>query len=512
MSSTSSTSTIPTLGNLTDMLQRFLGIQQAQTLKPENVTADAIARLTNTRGNIGRILALWEPNVAAAGKDLVNQYDPQEHDNALRALRHVLDVSLSSLRWDDGRVRALMPLSPLLVTDKDPGTVYRDAGRTVVEGLWVGDRMAPVRARIEATVRAWEHAHPVARVLVPLATPKAVPAPRDDANLARAMKENVELSGWRDTLVREDWEAWLAFASALSVDEQLESMTSLVCLHLHIALLKMLAVRDSAGSRLPVLYFLAIDGDDRNPVAARGAYGTYAFWRDRPEQSLALVANEEVDKLAESFPELRASLEAPASDVRARAWTTIHFDGKQTSKRRENFRLELERALESATPEIKVRELVTSCLVKVFGRSASSVTDKTKQYLRTTGIGAGIVGPTWGTSHKRYLLDERGLTLLARLHAARPLETIKSSEEDRRSVPAFLDDIFTRFGMIVTDEREVVQRARADAPEHAKSLWRLMPSADAMLRNHQQLDRKLDALRLVRRYSDASAVIHIAGG
>jgi hypothetical protein len=37
--------------NLTERLQRHLGIQQAQTISPEDFTADGIARLLGRRGD-----------------------------------------------------------------------------------------------------------------------------------------------------------------------------------------------------------------------------------------------------------------------------------------------------------------------------------------------------------------------------------------------------------------------------------------------------------------------------
>jgi hypothetical protein len=38
------------LDNLTEALQRHLGLQQAQTADPDNIAADAIARLVGQRG------------------------------------------------------------------------------------------------------------------------------------------------------------------------------------------------------------------------------------------------------------------------------------------------------------------------------------------------------------------------------------------------------------------------------------------------------------------------------
>lgn len=50
----------PKIENVTEEFQRFLGVQQAQTFSPMDVTADAIARLLERRGNISQLLGLWK--------------------------------------------------------------------------------------------------------------------------------------------------------------------------------------------------------------------------------------------------------------------------------------------------------------------------------------------------------------------------------------------------------------------------------------------------------------------
>ena len=80
-----------------------------------------------------------------------------------------------------------------------------------------------------------------------------------------------------------------------------------------------------------------------------------------------------------------------------------------------------------------------------------------------------------------------------------------------QSVPEFgalLDDVADQYGLILTTERE---RARQDAVESRclvgdESVADAVPGEQAMATNRQFLDHRLDDLRLVRRFSDASSV------
>lgn len=190
---------------------------------------------------------------------------------------------------------------------------------------------------------------------------------------------------------------------------------------------------------------------------------------------------------------------------------TIGIRGTRTERAQREFATLLGNKLSEQTntdakPDpVTVRHLVIESLARPF--SGDSL-DKFKEFLRGTGRAAGIVGPNQPRSRRRYLLDERGLSLLARLHTCRVPEEVQSDEEDRTSVEAFLDDIFTRYGMIITTERTRVREQLA-ANGTLRHLEALFPSDEAARRNRIVLDRRLDALRLVRRYSDASAVIRL---
>jgi hypothetical protein len=60
--------------------------------------------------------------------------------------------------------------------------------------------------------------------------------------------------------------------------------------------------------------------------------------------------------------------------------------------------------------------------------------------------------------------------------------------------------------MVITTERGGVRDVLAHG-ESSRKMLSLLPSDESARRNRVVLDRRLDALRLVRRYSDASAVI-----
>src|SRR5216117_10106 len=98
----------PQLDNLTEALQRHLGLQQAQTFVAENVTADAIARLTGKRGDVTRLFALW----SGEADDVIDGFIPAEHTPVLRTLQRVLDAGLVVQRYANGSPKAFLPLSP----------------------------------------------------------------------------------------------------------------------------------------------------------------------------------------------------------------------------------------------------------------------------------------------------------------------------------------------------------------------------------------------------------------
>jgi hypothetical protein len=117
-------------------------------------------------------------------------------------------------------------------------------------------------------------------------------------------------------------------------------------------------------------------------------------------------------------------------------------------------------------------------------------------------------------ARKRYLLSDGALELFARLHAARPAETIRSDHEEPQSVEALLDDLAQRYGIVITAERERARRA-IDALSEGDALRVLrkrLPADAAMRENRAEFERRLDELRLLRRYSDASAVVFVPQG
>ncbi len=288
-------------------------------------------------------------------------------------------------------------------------------------------------------------------------------------------------------------------------------MTGLIGLHLHTCLMRRLG-RD-AGGTIPACYFVAVDASGVDPACGRAAYNCFGFWRDRANRALWLAAEEAVDNLARREPEYERSLRGRTS-VSASNWAAVSIQGGGKSRRAtEAFNEQLRKALDempegAALAEGEIRKLVVDSLAAAFD-TPSGVAAKVKDHLRGYGRAAGIVGPEGRRSRKRYQLEEHAIGLLARLHYHR--DRVHSFDDEKDSVEVFLDDIFARYGMVITLDRE---RVRAGVYEESRrralqSLLRHFPSEQAMSENRARLDRRLDELRLVRRYSDASALIHI---
>lgn len=501
------------LENLTESLQWHLGLQQAQTFTPEDITADALARLLGSRGDVSRLQLLWE-RPETAGPDLVDRWSEAEHRPVLLALRRVLDTSLVVQRRRDGVPKSFLPFVPEFVTADKVGTVYRDLGRSVVEGLWGRPGHEDLRERLRRHLSNWRGRHPLALVLAPLCRAKPITRERDQAHLAIAINADAALASWVDRTVTEDWNAWLRAAAPLSVDEQIETMTGLIGLHLHVCLLRRLG--HQVGPWIPPYYFAAVEAHGVEPACGRAAYNCFGFWRDRAQDALLLVARQAIQKLAAQDGTLHEALSG--GDWRsATVWASVGIQGGGKSKRamdafQTTVRDEVnQRSLAGNCPgKGEIEELVVAALAAAFS-TPSGVAAKVKDHLRGYGRAAGIVGPDGLRTRKRYQLEERSISLLARLHANRGPDEVSSDEEDKQSVEAFLDDLFERYGMVVT-----LERGRVKAGVHRESdrralqpLLRHFPPEEPMRDNRARFDRRLDELRFVRRYSDASAVIHI---
>lgn len=503
------------LENLTESLQRHLGLQQAQTFAPEDIAADALGRLLGTRGDVSRLQRLWEaPEVA--GPELVDGWDERRHRPVLLALRRVLDASMAVQRRLDGVPKSFLPFAPEFVTSEKISTVYRDLGRSVVEGLWGRPGQGELRERLRQHVIPWRDQHPLSLVLAPLCARRPAEKQRDQdqAHLAAVIAADASLAAWIDTTVTEDWDAWLRAAVELSVDEQIETMTGLIGLHLHGCLLRRLGYREHGS--IPPYYFVAVETHGVEPDCGRAAYNCFGFWRDRAEDSLQFVARKAIDRLAAHDPALGSALSA--ADWRTPTlWAAVGIQGGGKSKRameafQERVRDEIHRRSETgaAPVEGEVMALLVEALSAAFS-TPSGVATKVKDHLRGYGRAAGIVGPDGQRTRKRYQLDERSISLLARLHAKRFRDQVRSDEEDPHSVEALLDDLFERYGMVVTLERERVRNQvfHENHRDLLRPLVRHFPREEPMRENRSRLDRRLDELRFVRRYSDASAVIHI---
>lgn len=478
----------PQLENLTESLQKHLGIEQAQTFAPEDIVADAISRLTGTRGNVERLRQLWRPDTA---HELVEGWRAADHGDALVQLRRVLDANLVVQRGRDGVPKTFRPLMPEMVNADKPSTLFRDLGRTVLDVLWRGEEL---REQLRARVTGWKSRHPLALALAPLC--EARPLERSQAHgtsrLGQLLAggEDSGLADWVRTIVAEDWHTWLRASLRLSIDEQIETMTALACLHLHVALLWRLW---GQGER--AIVFVAVAGQDMERACAKAAYNMYGFWGDRAYERLRLMAEHAVAR-ARAVP----GWDKLESDKDLAAWAAVGIDRGRSANARFQQRIKDSQHI----PNENLAGALVDALVEAFS-TESGVATKVKDYLRGTGRAVGLIGPDTYRARKRYQIDERAISLLARMHVHR--ETIHSHEDERFGVDALLDDVFHRYGLVVTRERGPIRQAFAEPSTRA--IVSRFPSDEAMRRNRANLERRLDELRLVRRYSDASAVLHV---
>jgi hypothetical protein len=493
--------------NVTEELQRHLGIQQAQTVLPEDVAADAVARLVGRRGDVSRLLAIWSD---ADSERLFDGFRREEHRPALAAFRRVLESGLGVRRSGQGPPKSFRPVKPELVGAQKPGTIYREMGRSVVEGLWRLPLRPDLRDGIRERVLSWADRHPLVRVVSPLL--RSVPMEKGSgiSNLAAALEGDEQLAGWVTRTVTEDWEAWLLATERLSVDEQVETFTALIGLHLHAALLWRL--RDLGTREVPPVYFAIVASREEDPTSNRAAQNCFNFWRDRAEHALREVSRRLIDRVCSEASGLRTALETDDYDL-ARAWASIEIRrGRRATGRFRDKVLEHigDREQQGTPPHPgELLDLMVRALYDAFD-TPSGPAQKVKDYLRTTGRAADIVGPEGTQRRKRYQIDDRSISLLARLHFERKEGTIRSREEEGRSVEALPDDVFDRYGLVITGERYAVQQRLQDLRRTAlQAIETFLPDEQAMDANRARFDRRLDELRLVRRYSDASAVVRI---
>lgn len=482
----------PQIENLTETVQFDLGIQQAQTFLPEDIVADAIARLVRRRGDLTRLLGLWKRDSAPS---LIADYRREEHEEALDRLRKALDVNLVIQRRQDGLPKSFRPLMPELVTHEKVSNVFRDLGRTVVDVLWRNDDL---RRQIAERVNSWSRQHPLAVAIGHLCQPVEKPDTlfASDSRLGALLRTGIDasLEAWVNEVVTPDWRAWLLATEQMGVDEQLDMMVALTCLHLHVAVLWRLW---NTGQR-PIV-FIAVSGKNMDRTCARAAYNMYVYWGERAHDALRRAAANALHKARAACPDF-SHLNTVAQ---LSAWGAATIDRARSANQR--FRTLIIEAAQTAS--VNPEQALHEALVGAF-ETHSGVAKKVKDFLRGTGRAAGLVGPDEYRARKRYQMDDRLLELLVRLHLARAGDP-RSAEEDRNSVHAFLDDIFDRYGLVVTRERHAIRESLAKDDPQRRTIIRLLPGDEAMRRNRQLLEQRLDELRLVRRYSDDSAVLHV---
>lgn len=482
-------SLVPQIENLTETVQVDLGIQQAQTFFAEDMIADAVARLVKRRGDVTRLKGLWQQDARAS---LVSGYQRAEHEAAIVELQRLLDLNLVVQRGRDGLPKTFRPLVPELVSHEKIATIFRDLGRPVVDVLW---RDPATKAALHARVQSWRERHPLSIALAPLCT--AIEKPDSlfstESRLGTLLRGggDPELNKWVDDVALPDWKAWLTATEGMGVDEQIETMVALACLHLHVAALWRLW-----GERCRPSVFVAVAGHDLEPACARSAYNSYLYWGERAHHALKRAARAAIAKARADTPGF-TKVETTAEFS---AWMAATIVRARSANAR--FQELVGEAAKTATDNFE--QVLVDTLVEAF-ETPSGVAGKVKDFLRGTGAAAGLVGPDVYRARKRYQIDDRLIELLVRLHVTRG--SPRSEEEEPLSVDALLDDVFHRYGLIVTRDRPPIREALA--AERFRPVVRLLPGDEAMRRNRLLLEQRLDELRLVRRYSDASAVLNV---
>lgn len=498
----------PEIDNLTETLQRSLGVQQAQHVSIENVAADAIGHLFQQRGDVSRLAALWHDGTHDEVDGWASHAD--ELDAALRTLRSAIERGLVTRRRGRiGAPSAFVPLSPMLVTRQDNRTIFRNAGVNVIAGLW---RDVPLKERLKERIAGWERRHPVARVLVPLCPPHTPGPDKTASHLDLAAQRSPPLRTWLETKVLEDWHAWLDATEALSIDEQLEHMVALVGLHLHVAILWRL-LPEGTAVKAPVIFANA-DRQLRVHDRDRASRDVFNWWNDRVHLALRAEAANAIDGLARKDPYYGEKLRQGRWEELS-TWSnpTISHSKNASEAWKRTLREMIEQRVSAGTTPTpqEAHEFLVDVLVRTFSRGSSHVVSKMRDYLRSTGTAAGIIGPEALLHRKRYRLGDRALELLVRLHVARPERLIATRREESQSIDAFLDDVFDRYGLLVSAEGETARQALHAMQEDPT--WRVLrkrlPSDEAMRVNRADLEQRLEELRLVRRYSDASAVVRV---
>jgi hypothetical protein len=209
-------------------------------------------------------------------------------------LTRVLDGTLVVQRErGSARPKTFLPVAPELVYAAKAGQLYREMGRTVLEGLWqpTEKRFPGFRSRLEHLILSWPQQHSLAQLLQQLCRREEAQTPETGGNFLAVVTSDQRLARWVDNVVAQDWQAHLGAAESLSADEQLEMMTGLIGLHTHVALLHRLIDSDSRTAK-PAFFIAATKKPDDERACDRAAYNSFSFWRDQAEAAMRRVARD----------------------------------------------------------------------------------------------------------------------------------------------------------------------------------------------------------------------------
>src|SRR5205085_1933245 len=102
--------------------------------------------------------------------------------------------------------KSFLPFAPEFVGADRVSTIYRDLGRSVVEGLWGRPCQAELQTRIKNRVNEWRGRHPLGMLLAPLCERREQAQDRTPCHLKAAIESDEGLRGWVEETVTEDLE------------------------------------------------------------------------------------------------------------------------------------------------------------------------------------------------------------------------------------------------------------------------------------------------------------------
>jgi hypothetical protein len=471
------------IGSLTILVQKKLGIQQAQSINRGGLLCDVISQLTGVRGSQADLISLYK---------MPSKYLEGPGSDNLRVQENVKVLIRSMvIRFNKktGEPEAFRPFCPSFINSAHASKWFRGVGATVVGGL-LGGRTSDIASEINAIARNWER-HQVAGIFKSFCVADGQSAPEEKSYLRDVCLDNTETpaSRWIRDSAEQDWRAWIKLVPSLSIEEQMESLATLAGLQLHRLMQIQLTSNDETG-----VLCLA-------PSAVNTAASTniYTWYRHQVTHFIRKVAENEVDRIASLHPALA---DFASENIRNIWMTQVKFESrgnKESEKFRAKFSQKLQDEISAWLTRNDNQPLTDAAgreaVVNAYISTTVGLDKKIVSYFRDTGAIGEIVGPP-AARHKRHVIGPQLLSLLASLHCLRDPADVRTLETEKNSISAFFDDVRARYGIVLSKGR-----AHFRGQEWASSL---PPSLEE---NGAEISSSLERMGQLRRYSDHSAVL-----